>query len=323
MSSPHSFDILIIGSGMAGLAAAGRARAAGRSLCIFDKGRRIGGRVSTRRADGFTFNHGAQFLTARHPDFIAACETATADGALVPWQVAGRNAFCGAPTMRDLPAHLGASHTIHQQVEITAITRDGGVVTLHDKNGPVAQARQILVTAPAPQTARLLESVAPELATTARSAVYAPCWTGMFGFADASLASMADPVSAKSGPVGWACWESQRPGGTDQPGAALTVQGAPDWSETELEGEADQIAGRLLAAWQETTGTSLPAPDYMAAHRWRFARVVQAASPDAPRHSADGMIGIAGDWVAGARVEDAFLSGHHAMESLLAMRSGA
>jgi len=326
MSSSQTFDILIIGSGMAGLAAAGVARAAGCSLCVFDKGRRIGGRVSTRRAGGFTFNHGAQFLTARHPDFIAACETATKDGALVPWQVAGRNAFCGAPTMRDLPAHLGAGHTIRQQVEITAITRDDGLVTLHDETGPVAQARQLLVTAPAPQTARLLQVIAPELAATARGAVYAPCWTGMFGFSDATVADMAgitDPVSAQSGPVGWACWESRRPGGGNQPGAALTVQGAPDWSEAELEGEADQIAGRLLAAWQETTGTSLPAPDYRAAHRWRFARVVQAASPDAPRHSADGMIGIAGDWVAGARVEDAFLSGHHAMESLLAMRSGA
>jgi predicted NAD/FAD-dependent oxidoreductase len=30
------------------------------------------------------------------------------------------------------------------------------------------------------------------------------------------------------------------------------------------------------------------------------------------------MIGIAGDWTAGARIEDAFMSGHHAMTSLLA-----
>lgn len=324
MSSPHSFDIVIIGSGMAGLAAAGVARAAGRSVCVLDKGRRIGGRVSTRRADGFTFNHGAQFLTARHPDFITACETATKDGALVPWQVAGRNAFCGAPTMRDLPAHLGKGQTIRQQVEIAAITRDGGLITLHDANGQVAEARQLLVTAPAPQTARLLDPVAPELAATARSALYAPCWTGMYGFADANLVSMADPISAKSGRVGWACWESRRPGAaTSQPAAALTVQGAPDWSEAELERDADQIADLLFTAWQQATGTSLPTPDYMAAHRWRFARVLQAASADAPRHTADGMIGIAGDWVAGARVEDAFLSGHHAMTSLLGMRSGS
>jgi predicted NAD/FAD-dependent oxidoreductase len=35
------------------------------------------------------------------------------------------------------------------------------------------------------------------------------------------------------------------------------------------------------------------------------------------------MIGIAGDWTAGARVEDAFMSGHHAMKSLLATATAA
>ena len=297
MSSLQAFDIVIIGSGMAGLAAAGVARSAGRSVCILDKGRRIGGRVSTRRADGFTFNHGAQFLTARQSDFLTACESARTGGALVPWHVAGRDAFCGTPTMRDLPGFLGEGHTIRQQVEVTDITHDDGFMTLHDAQGPVAQGRQVLITAPAPQTARLLAPVAADLAATARSASYAPCWTGMYGFENDNPPAMAEPVSADSGPVGWACWEPHRPGN------------AP--------------AEALLAAYQSMigamTGTPLPTPRYIAAHRWRYARVIQAAAADAPRFSADGMIGIAGDWTAGARVEDAFMSGHRAMTSLLEM----
>ena len=59
------YDLAIIGSGIAGLAAARVATAKGLSVKIFDKGRRIGGRAATRRANGFTFTHGAQFLTAR------------------------------------------------------------------------------------------------------------------------------------------------------------------------------------------------------------------------------------------------------------------
>ena len=324
MSSLQAFDIVIIGSGMAGLAAAGVARSAGRSVCILDKGRRIGGRVSTRRADGFTFNHGAQFLTARQSDFLTACESARTGGALVPWHVAGRDAFCGTPTMRDLPGFLGEGHTIRQQVEITDITHDDGFMTLHDAQGPVAQGRQVLITAPAPQTARLLAPVAADLAATARSASYAPCWTGMYGFENDNPPAMAEPVSADSGPVGWACWEPHRPGNAPaEAGTALVVQAAPDWSEAELERDAASVAEALLAAYQSMigamTGTPLPTPRYIAAHRWRYARVIQAAAADAPRFSADGMIGIAGDWTAGARVEDAFMSGHRAMTSLLEM----
>lgn len=323
MSSLQTSDIAIIGSGVAGLAAARVARSAGRTVRILDKGRRIGGRVSTRRADGFTFNHGAQFLTARQDVFMSACADATAAGALRPWQVAGREAFCGTPTMRDFPAFLGAGLAIHQQVEVTGITQEGGFVTLHDSDGPVARAGQLLVTAPAPQTARLLAPVAEDLAATARTAVYAPCWTGMYGFGEDGLSALSTPVSGDSGPVGWACWEAGRPGGAaaDTAGSALVVQAAPDWSEAELERDAETIADALLAAFQATIGASLPAPQYSSAHRWRYARVTKVADKTAPRHTPDGVIGVAGDWVSGARVEHAYMSGHHAMTTLIEMAS--
>ena len=55
MNSSTPIDLVILGSGMAGLAAAQLAAANGLRAAVFDKGRRIGGRVSTRRADGFTF----------------------------------------------------------------------------------------------------------------------------------------------------------------------------------------------------------------------------------------------------------------------------
>ncbi|MEC8641649.1 MAG: FAD-dependent oxidoreductase [Pseudomonadota bacterium] len=321
-ADPRTVDILIIGSGMAGLAAARLAQAAGRSVCIFDKGRRIGGRVSTRRAAGFTFNHGAQFLTARQSEFISACTAAQSAGALAPWRVSGRDAFCGAPTMRDLPVFLGEGLTIRQQVEITEMTRDDGLVTLHDANGPVARGRQALVTAPAPQAARLLDGVAADLAATARGAAYAPCWTAMYGFDEEELPDMHEPVGADSGPVGWACWEAGRPAfAAGRAGAALTVQAAPDWSEAVLESDASAIAEAMLAGWQAMVGAPLPQPRYIAAHRWRYARVIQPAASDAPRRSADGMIAIAGDWVVGARVEDAFMSGHGAMSSLLGINA--
>ena len=63
---PH-YDLLIIGSGIAGLAAGRIAQQAGQSVMLIDKGRRVGGRVSTHRADGFLFNHGAQFTTRSTP----------------------------------------------------------------------------------------------------------------------------------------------------------------------------------------------------------------------------------------------------------------
>ena len=318
MNSSTPLDLVILGSGMAGLAAAQLARANGLKAVVFDKGRRIGGRVSTRRAAGFTFNHGAQFLTARHPDFVNTCDDAVAAGALRPWPVSGRDAFCGAPTMRDLPSFLGDHLEITQGVEITRVENHDGLVAFHDASGLVATARQAVITAPAPQAKRLVADAAPELGAAAATATYAPCWTAMFGFDADALPEHTAPIQEKSGPVGWGVWETHRPGAVAQDGAALTIQAAPDWSEEHLEQDQAPVAEAILAAWQVASGTALGRPSYMAAHRWRYARVMTTANADAPRISANGRIALAGDWLAGARVEDAWLSGRMAIERLAA-----
>ena len=319
MNNSTPIDLVILGSGMAGLAAAQLAAANGLRAAVFDKGRRIGGRVSTRRANGFTFNHGAQFLTARDPDFVNSCDDAVAAGALRPWRVSGRNAFCGATTMRDFPSFLGDGIEVNQGAEITRIESHDGLVAFHDDTGLVATAKQAVITAPAPQARRLLAGAAPELAATAGTATYAPCWTAMFGFDANVLPEHAAPIHEKSGPVGWGVWEAHRPGAAAQDGAALTVQAAPDWSKEHLEQDQAPVAEAILAAWQVASGTALRRPNYIAAHRWRYARVITAADVDAPWVSDSGRIALAGDWLAGSRVENAWLSGRMAIEKLAAV----
>ena len=85
----------IVGAGMAGLACARQLSWLG--VRLFDKGRRPGGRMSTRRVEvgGETlhFDHGAQYFTARDPEFVAFVnhwlETANA----APWKSASDDAF--------------------------------------------------------------------------------------------------------------------------------------------------------------------------------------------------------------------------------------
>ena len=62
------------------------------------------------------------------------------------------------------------------------------------------------------------------------------------------------------------------------------------------------------AAWQhQHCGT---------AHRWLYAKVTTAAPSAAPRLSHDGKLAIAGDWLGGPRVEQAFDSGRQASHHL-------
>ena len=50
---PSKTDVVIIGAGVAGLAAARRLSIAGREVCVIDASDEIGGRIRTDQVDGF------------------------------------------------------------------------------------------------------------------------------------------------------------------------------------------------------------------------------------------------------------------------------
>ena len=100
----------------------------------------------------------------------------------------------------------------------------------------------------------------------------------MYGFDETQVPPHAQPYRGDSGPVGWAVWEAHRPTGT---GGALTVQAAPDWSAEHLEEDAQSVAEAMLSAYLVIAGLAPGEPRYIAAHRWRYARVIRPAPADA------------------------------------------
>ncbi|MBT6415639.1 NAD(P)/FAD-dependent oxidoreductase [Candidatus Puniceispirillum sp.] len=326
MTDDVIFDLVIIGAGISGLAAASAAHKTGQHVVVIDKGRRIGGRLSTRRADGFTFNHGAQFVTAKGDAFSAVLHAAETAGALARWQIADdKTAFAGSPTMRDLPVFMGQGLDIRQDMEIASImphpltgTNNNGLC-LTDKNGTNLLTRKLIVTAPAPQTARLLRDIEPAMAALADTALYAPCWTAMYGF-DAMPIMPTLPIRNRDCAIGWAGLEQTRPH-ADQHYPAITIQASADWSQHWIEASKDEVIAALFDTLASETGVELPRPVMSAAHRWLYAKVIRPATIDtsiAPHGitNAGRSIAIAGDWLGGARVEHAYDSGLAAINAL-------
>jgi len=71
MTAAEKLNIAIIGAGIAGLACATRLQQAGHNVSVFEKSRGLGGRMSPRRTDQWQCDHGAQYFTARTPEFLA------------------------------------------------------------------------------------------------------------------------------------------------------------------------------------------------------------------------------------------------------------
>ncbi|MCS6932002.1 MAG: FAD-dependent oxidoreductase [Acetobacteraceae bacterium] len=175
--------IAVLGAGLAGIACARRLVAAGLDVVLFDKGRAAGGRVATRRAEGLSFDHGAQYLRAEGTDFAEALRQAGA----AEWPAAG--GLVGVPTMSAVPRGLAAGLELRAARHVLALRRQAdGWRVLHGEaglvrvGGPQAASEPldegpfdaVLCTLPAPQAAPLLSPVAPALAEAAASVPFAP-----------------------------------------------------------------------------------------------------------------------------------------------------
>src|SRR5690349_18625283 len=78
--------VAVIGAGLAGLALARFLTETGFPVKVFDKGRGPGGRMSTRRREEGTFDHGAQYFTARDPGFQRMVRTWEERGLVAQWR---------------------------------------------------------------------------------------------------------------------------------------------------------------------------------------------------------------------------------------------
>lgn len=338
--------ILIIGAGIAGISAGRALQQNGKDILILDKGRRIGGRVSTRRADGFVFDHGAQFFTAHQQPLADLCVDGIAAGKLKSWKRPnGKDAFIGAEMMRDLPDWLatmpdGTQLPIQQASEVAHIDETKEGIALRDADGKIlATGAQLIMTAPAPQTQKLLQDTAPELSQTAASATFHPCWTVMLGLAEATSTSLESgrtslpQIEAPDEDLSFAVDGRTRRHGMDT-APSLILQASANWSQAHLEDTPEEVISALRALYEahlSQHAQNLGQPDllpdilpeilpeilYASAHRWRYAKLAKAADAALPRTSSSGRIHLAGDWLTAPRIESAFMSGLAAATAIL------
>lgn len=302
-------QIVIIGAGMAGLAAGTRLRHAGHSVRLFDKGRGAGGRMASRRIDTIlgeaVFDHGAQYFKVRANAFAERVSDWQREGLVGPWAAAGPAAFVGTPSMNAPLRAMAASLDVAWGARVDAISRDehGWRVTGEGVDALACDA--VIVALPADQAVALLSPVDQHSAGLAAAASSAPCWTVMLAF-DAPVAYRADILADLDEPIGWAARNSAKPGRTGP--EAWVIQATPAWSTQHLEDSHAAVVSALQLALATAVGGALPGVISATAHRWRYA--LPAAASREFLWDGSLQIGICGDWLAGPRVDAAWLSGH-------------
>jgi predicted NAD/FAD-dependent oxidoreductase len=321
--------VAVVGAGIAGLQAARRLDEADCEVRLFDKSRGAGGRLSTRRTDHGPFDHGAQYLTARDPRFRRCVEAWLEAGVVARWdprcvrfsergmqreqpEAREQPRYVGLPGMSGIARALRGELPGELATRIERVERRAGRWSLHAESGACFDGFDALVVAvPAPQAVPLL-GASPELEAIARGADMLPCHAVLASFVE-PVAVDFDAASFDRGPLAWAARNAAKPG--REGGECWVLHSSADWSRVHVEADAEEVQRTLLGTFRAALGADLPAAGLVASHRWLYAR------PAAPRVQRQWdpaqALGICGDWLAGARVEDAFLSGERLADAML------
>jgi predicted NAD/FAD-dependent oxidoreductase len=330
--------IAVIGAGLAGLSCARHVQEAGCRVTVFDKARGPGGRMSTRRGDGWQCDHGAQYFTVRDERFrdeVARWEAAGVAGlwepklavldagASTPVRAApdGKARFVGIPRMSAPAGWLAANLRVHSGHTVVDMQHDHAGWRLHTREHGVLEARfdAVVLALPAAQAAVLLQPLLPLTALEAAAQAMLPCWTLMVRYGSATAyAPGFDAAFVDAGPLRWIARDSSKPG--RQGDNVWVLQASPEWSAAHLDDDSAGVTTALLAAF---AALGAPPPAAVTAHRWRYAKAQQPSSNGAVWLPAV-CVGLCGDWLGGGRVEDAWLSGRTlAAQVLTSMSRGS
>ena len=309
--------IAIIGSGISGVVL-GQKLAPHAEVMLFEKAKGIGGRMSTRYAEPFAFDHGAPGFTVQTPEFqqflaphIKAGIIAEWYAKVIDWDLQPQDSssleryLVAVPNMNSLGKALASGLKVRTQCEVAPLNnRDGTDWELYDKNGQSLGCFDwVIATAPAVQTVRLFASYLPDNELI-RSVNMQSCYTLMLGFNRPWDREWA-VAKVHHNPIESIYVNSSKPGRNAEV-TSLVIHSQGDWTKTHINHELKTVQTSLLEAFNCLTAIDATTADYISTHLWRYAMVDNATQPGCYINYDLGLAAT-GDWCTNSRIEAVWL----------------
>ena len=314
--------IAIIGAGLSGLVLARELAGCG-EVSVFEKARGVGGRMSTRYAEPFYFDHGAQCFTARTQAFRHFLEPYTAAGVVAEWKGKVINLEIGkkeskrlwfephlvaSPNMNSLCKVLAEGVQVQSQCEVAPLaekTTQGW--QLLDKEGKsLGHFDWVISTAPPAQTVRLFSPHLQEDAPL-RHVALKGCYALMLGF-NKAWDKQWIAAKVRNNPIKWISVNSSKPG-RNKDVTCLVAHSRNSWAEAHIDDDMAQAQAFLLEQFRLVTGIDAATADFVACHRWRYAIVEETHKTGSYFDPQQGLAATS-DWCQTSRIEEVWQHAH-------------
>jgi renalase len=312
--------VAVIGAGLCGAAAAATLVQSGYDVTVFEKGRAVGGRMSSKRAAAGYLDMGAQYFTARSARFQPQVHSWLNAGYAEVWNCTTALLTCeqGCPAL-ELSADQQVRYigTPSMQAPVKAVLAGIPVITdcriyrlqrqqqswsvVSDSGESYTGFATVLLTMPPVQIQQLLVQSGLSGLFTAPHSLLEPCWAVAVRTA---VNAQGDAIFCEHPRLRFVSHQAKKAGRSD----CYILHFNASFSRENLEQSAEFWFEQAIDVLQGALGVDTGI-EPVAAHRWLYAS--QNAELTAPGICAlpDQQLWIGGDWSYGGRVENAYLAG--------------
>lgn len=321
--------VAVVGAGMAGLGAARTLHAAGIECTIFEQSSDLGGRVATRRIDGFAFDHGATIISPRGSplEHVMREDIPTEDLMLIekpiylhvdgrvtpvdPEHSVQRYTYRnGIDTLAEL---LAEGIAVRRNVRVEKLAEDGAHYVVQED-----RFSHVVLTPPLPQTIELLKTVGDRRAFAGSQ--YRKTISVMFGIdqeVERPYHALLDPNQSR--PLTWVSIESVKvPGHVRAPEghAAIVAQMSARYSRYSFDRPDEDIYAETWLDVQRALALVDAKVVVKSIKRWEYSHAANTVSFESAHRRGERLV-VAGDGFSGARTQQAYESGIHAASFIL------
>lgn len=312
--------VAVVGAGLCGATAAAKLLESGYQVSVFDKGRAVGGRMSSKRTAAGYLDMGAQYFTVRSATFQNQVDSWCVAGCVAVWDCntglltrhQGRSQlesspdqerrYIGIPSMQAPVKAVLAGVPVTLNCRIHSLQRQQANWSLFSETGEQYSGfAAVLLTIPPMQAQQLLaQSGMPELFKW-QEPLLEPCWAVAVR---TSGTLHSDAIFCEHPKLRFVSHQATKSGRN----SCYILHFSAAFSRENLEQPTE--------FWFEQTAEILRSElgmdheiEPVAAHRWLYASQNPGLDPPGIIELADGQLWAGGDWSYGGRVENAYLTG--------------
>jgi renalase len=300
-----SFDVAIIGAGMAGLTCAQQLHQAGYTVVVIEKSRGVGGRMATRRLQQTWADHGARYIQPQAADFQALIHWLVDRAVMQVWPhqiyqlgpagqlrpvVDPTSGYASPSGITAIAKFLATGLTLHLGQRLVHLQASAiGWELQCTANSPEAPdptpivAQALVLAVPAPQAGPLLATAGDaDLLHQVESVEFAPCLSAMAVYPAAQQTKVLElgwqGIICPHDPIlSWMGWDSSKQVHPHNP--VLVVQSTAPFAQQHLETvDLLPVGQQLLNQMTQRLNPESPEnfdwlrePTPLQVQRWRYA----------------------------------------------------